>query len=121
MCDDVDLCVECLGSGQVIPKQHHSPHHAYRIIGPMAFPIAEGDWRADEDLALMEAIETCGMGNWEDVAEALGNRRLPTDCQERYRFLFLDWPGAPALVRILFNFSSMLQTFFCPCRIRKDF
>ena len=45
-------------------------------------------WTAEEDLRLIDAISTHGLGNWVDVAEAIGGQgsvgKTPKRCMERY-------------------------------------
>lgn len=36
--------------------------------------FADSDWRATEELALLEAVELYGFGNWEDTAALVGRR-----------------------------------------------
>lgn len=85
--EEVDLCVECFSSG--VSFNSHSPHHPYRILNPLDFPVYHKDWRADEELLLLEAIESLGLGNWEDLSEQLGNRFSPEDCKEHYVDVYL--------------------------------
>lgn len=95
--EEVDLCVECFSSG--VSFNSHSPHHPYRILNPLDFPVYHKDWRADEELLLLEAIESLGLGNWEDLSEQLGNRFSPEDCKKHYIDVYLrrskDHPQAP--------------------------
>jgi len=45
-------------------------------------------WTAEEDLRLIDAISTHGLGNWVDIAEAIGGQgsvgKTPKRCMERY-------------------------------------
>jgi hypothetical protein len=45
-------------------------------------------WTAEEDLRLIDAISTHGLGNWVDIAEAIGGHgsvgKTPKRCMERY-------------------------------------
>lgn len=75
-CEEVDLCVECFGNGTVLSTaSQHLPTHAYRVIPPLGEirGLAE-EWRADEELVLIEALEANGVGNWQEVAEQLPGR-----------------------------------------------
>lgn len=90
--DEVDLCVECFGKGVEFGK--HKKTHSYRIIKPLDFPLYEADWRADEELLLLEAVESNGMGAWLDIADQIGSKSAQ-DCENHYRKLYLDWDGRP--------------------------
>lgn len=89
-CEEVDLCVECFGNGtHLSTASHHLPTHSYRVIPPLAeVPGMEGNWRADEEIVLIEALEANGMGNWAEVAEQLEGRSL-ADCMLHYCAVYL--------------------------------
>jgi transcriptional adapter 2-alpha len=38
------------------------------------FPLFHKSWEAEEELLLLEAIEKYGLGNWQDVADHIGNK-----------------------------------------------
>ena len=90
--DEVDLCVECFGKG--VEFGQHRRGHRYRVVKPLDFPVYEADWRADEELLLLEAIEANGMGNWRDVSNQVGSKTAE-ECEGHYRRLYLDWAGRP--------------------------
>jgi hypothetical protein len=54
-------------------------------------------WTAEEDLRLIDAISTHGLGNWVDIAEAIGGHgsvgKTPKRCMERYLDDFLGRYG----------------------------
>jgi hypothetical protein len=54
-------------------------------------------WTAEEDLRLLDAIKTHGLGNWTDVSEAVGGNgsfgKTPKRCMERYFDDFLGRYG----------------------------
>ena len=68
-CPDYDLCVDCFSANET----DHS-RHAYRIIEVCSKPIIDPDWGADEELLLIEAAESCGLGNWQDTSDHLASR-----------------------------------------------
>lgn len=84
--EEVDLCVECFAAG--VEFGQHKKDHAYRILRPLEFAVYCADWRADEELLLLEAVESNGIGNWSDVAEQLGTR-TPDECCEHYTRIYL--------------------------------
>ncbi len=90
--EEVDLCVECFGKG--VEFGQHKRTHCYRVVKPLDFSIYERDWRADEELLLLEAIETNGMGNWLEISDQVGSK-TPDECERHYRKLYLNWPGRP--------------------------
>lgn len=55
-------------------------------------------WTVEEDLRLLDAIKTCGLGNWADIAETVGgqgssNNKTPRRCMQRYLDDFLGRYG----------------------------
>lgn len=72
ICPDYDLCVPCFSSGAT--SADHKPWHDYQIIEQNTYPIFDKDWGADEELALIQGCETLGLGNWQDIADHVGNR-----------------------------------------------
>lgn len=84
--EEVDLCVECFAAG--VEFGHHLKTHPYRILKPLDFAIYHEDWRADEELLLLEAVEANGVGNWNDAADQLGSR-TPEECREHYLSVYL--------------------------------
>ena len=54
-------------------------------------------WTVEEDLRLLDAISTCGLGNWADIAETISGNgssgKSPKRCMERYLDDFLGRYG----------------------------
>lgn len=88
--EEVDLCVDCFSAG--VEFGSHRKTHAYRILRPLNFAIYLEDWRADEELLLLEAIEGNGIGNWRDIADQLGTR-TPEECRQHYMEIYLTVQG----------------------------
>lgn len=91
-CDDLDLCVECFGAG--VELSQHKATHAYRVLRPLDFPVYVPDWRADEELLLIEGCEQSGLGNWKDIAEHIGSKD-PVACEQHYLHVYINWSGPP--------------------------
>lgn len=72
ICTDYDLCIPCFAAG--LATGDHKPWHDYQIIEQNTYPIFEKDWGADEELLLVQGCETFGLGNWQDIADHIGNR-----------------------------------------------
>lgn len=91
-CDNLDLCVECFGSG--VEVSQHKTTHSYRVLRPLDFPVYSPEWRADEELLLIEGCEQFGVGNWKDISEHIGSKDAVT-CEEHFLKIYIDWNGAP--------------------------
>mmetsp|Transcript_19252 Transcript_19252/g.28482 ORF Transcript_19252/g.28482 Transcript_19252/m.28482 type:complete len:859 (-) Transcript_19252:25-2601(-) len=66
-------------------------------IGFMVQDDSKNAWTAEEDLRLLSAISTCGLGNWADISEAISGQgstaKTPKRCMERYFDDFLGRYG----------------------------
>lgn len=87
ICSDYDLCVPCFASG--LATGDHKPWHDYRVIEQNTYPIFAKDWGADEELLLIQGCETYGLGNWQDIADHIGNRSRE-EVEEHYYKVFLE-------------------------------
>ena len=92
--EEVDLCVECFAAG--VEFSSHKKTHSYRVLKPLDFAVYREDWRADEEMLLLEAIESNGLGNWHDVAEQLSTRTAE-ECKEHYIEVYLEDGGTKVL------------------------
>eukprot|EP00058_Branchiostoma_floridae_P028081 XP_002613572.1 hypothetical protein BRAFLDRAFT_208437 [Branchiostoma floridae] len=72
VCNDFDLCLECFSSGAELGN--HTRDHDYHIVDQGNFSLCESEWTALEELAVLEGIEQYGYGNWEEIADHIGNR-----------------------------------------------
>lgn len=68
--------------------------HPYRVIEQCALPIIDPDWGADEELLLIEASESVGLGNWADVAEQVANRSKE-ELEKHYLDCYINSPDYP--------------------------
>jgi transcriptional adapter 2-alpha len=92
----VDFCVDCFGN-RVEPGQHKAGH-SYRVLRPFDFELfkmesvdGEDNWRADEELLLIEGCELNGLGNWKEISEHVG--RSLKECSNHYHQLYLNEGG----------------------------
>ena len=88
-CPDYDLCVDCFAANETV----HS-RHPYRIVEQCSIPIIDPDWGADEELQLIEAAETVGLGNWGDATEHVQSRTA-AECESHYLQSYVaspEWP-----------------------------
>lgn len=92
ICHEYDLCVHCFSNGK--SSGDHKPYHDYRIIEQPVFPIFEEGWGADEELLLIEGAQTCGLGNWSDIAKHIGGR-LKEEVAQHYKKVYLDSESYP--------------------------
>lgn len=61
---------------------------------PLDMPIIESTWTADEELLLLEGVETLGFGNWEGISELVVTKSKQK-CQKHYLRFYVDCPTYP--------------------------
>ncbi|KAH8028974.1 hypothetical protein HPB51_021829 [Rhipicephalus microplus] len=88
-CPDFDLCLQCFSCGAEMGA--HKNRHGYQLIDCGNFPIFQApcNWKAKEELVLLEAIEQYGFGNWEDVSQCLPARSCE-EVQEHYNNHYIE-------------------------------
>lgn len=62
----------------------------------MQFPLLTSDWSADEEMLMLEGLESLGWGNWEDVSEHITTKEKD-EVREHYAKIYLEspyWPSA---------------------------
>jgi transcriptional adapter 2-alpha len=59
------------------------------------FPIFSPEWKASEELLLLEGIEMYGLGNWVDIAEHVGTKNGAA-CEQHYFSSYIDTAGEEA-------------------------
>lgn len=87
ICADYDLCVPCFASGSATGD--HKPWHDYQVIEQNTYPIFDKEWGADEELLLVQGCETFGLGNWQDIADHIGNRSRD-EVKDHYFEIYLN-------------------------------
>ncbi|CAH8291288.1 unnamed protein product [Eruca vesicaria subsp. sativa] len=92
VCVDFDLCVECFYVG--VELSRHKSNHPYRVMDNLSFPLVSSDWNADEEILLLEAISTYGLGNWKEVANYVGSK-TQTECIEHFNSAYMQSPCFP--------------------------
>lgn len=114
-CEEYDLCVTCFSAG--LSTGSHKPYHKYRVIDQHAYPIFCEDWGADEELLLIEGLQKLGLGNWQDIADHIGNRSKD-EVKEHYFKYYLNSDHYP-LPDITKDFSHVTPEEFSQNRERR--
>lgn len=96
VCPAVRLCLECFAEGaELRGEKEHENDHDYHVIDVVTQPLFDEEWRADEELLLLDAILDKGLGNWIDAAEYVGGNKSKTKCEAHYHAVYLNSPTAP--------------------------
>eukprot|EP01094_Clydonella_sp_ATCC50884_P008785 TRINITY_DN18339_c0_g1_i1.p1 TRINITY_DN18339_c0_g1~~TRINITY_DN18339_c0_g1_i1.p1 ORF type:complete len:563 (-),score=143.80 TRINITY_DN18339_c0_g1_i1:145-1833(-) len=91
-CSDLDLCMECFSVG--VQLGDHRNSHDYFLIDTLYFPVIEESWAASEELLLLEAIETHGVGNWIDISDHFGTKTAK-ECEAHFFSKYIDTQTYP--------------------------
>ena len=76
-CNKQIFCINCF-----LAKKHPI-EHKYQIIDNLNFPLFTEDWKMSEEYKLLVNVSICGLDNWEDISNAMGNRGK-NECESHY-------------------------------------
>lgn len=68
-CSNFVQCLDCLAYG--VEKGCHLREHRYVIIEPTIRPIFREDWTLEQEILFIDALQTHGLGNYEDIHKSL--------------------------------------------------
>ncbi|CAG2158354.1 unnamed protein product [Oppiella nova] len=126
-CQDFDLCLQCFSCGAEIGS-HRSRHSYQLIVSPFTplrgcrdcgtFPIltTTHKWRALDEIALLEAIEQYGFGNWTAIADSVGLKDVTSDeAKEHYcSYYVLGSIGRAVWNQVNTDSSVAMRDHTCP-------
>lgn len=118
--EEVDLCAECFAAG--VEFSTHKKNHSYRILQPLGFAVFDKNWRADEEMLLLEAVESNGLGNWADIADQIGGGRTVEECRDHYLRFYMPCPfidGTDEL-KLMLSDEEVKQSFVSFSRTKKE-
>ena len=91
-CHGFNQCLECFSVG--METQSHLKTHPFILLEPFLQPIFQKGWTAEEEITLLNAIQTCGLGNWHEISDLI-KTKSPLECEVHYFDSFIDSPIAP--------------------------
>jgi len=87
----VDICAHCFCNGEEFDK--HQSDHSYRVV-TLDFSLYESHWSASEELKLLDAVQDCGLGNWQAISKRI-KTKSEAECQRHYLQCYVNVPQAP--------------------------
>lgn len=91
------FCLECLASG--VEAEHAPEHkrtHAYSVTENLAIHrLFDHDWTAEDEMALLDGLAVCGIGNWFEIAAFLGTGRTEKDIERHFHRVYIDSTISP--------------------------
>eukprot|EP00968_Pinguiococcus_pyrenoidosus_P002605 scaffold146_cov265-Pinguiococcus_pyrenoidosus.AAC.2 len=117
---DLDLCPECF---MTLAESEHDDAKRYMVPNALQFEARPGSgWSAREELRLLKAIGTCGLGNWDSI-HLLVRSKSAQACEEHFfqRVVPLGPNGHAAngvsrTLRTLGDSDFVFKTGFMPLR-----
>ncbi|XP_047484715.1 transcriptional adapter 2-alpha-like isoform X1 [Penaeus chinensis] len=82
----ITLCVPCFTKGAEFGS--HRNDHSYMVIRN-DFCLFEQGWQAKEELRLINAINDCGIGNWQDVSYQMEGKSAE-ECKRHYLKYYIE-------------------------------
>eukprot|EP00041_Stephanoeca_diplocostata_P013597 m.238796 g.238796 ORF g.238796 m.238796 type:complete len:531 (+) comp19399_c0_seq3:197-1789(+) len=101
-CENFEMCLHCFSVGH--EQDDHLNNHPYRVIDNMKFSLYDEQWGADEELRLLQVIQSVGLGNWQEISSRMGTKSAE-ECEQHYLDCYLSSKTAP-----LPDASRMLQS-----------
>jgi len=75
------ICLRCFAQGK--EKRDFKRGQQYRIIHSLNFEVFSKGWTAQEELLLLEGLQSSGFGNWTDIAKQIISK-TKEDCELHY-------------------------------------
>ena len=82
------ICLHCFAQGYETSTHHND--HSYEVIS-LDFCLFKRTWTALEELALLDSIAECGLGNWNDIACRV-RTKSPEECETHYLDSYVNYP-----------------------------
>eukprot|EP00118_Oscarella_pearsei_P016895 m.164777 g.164777 ORF g.164777 m.164777 type:complete len:443 (+) comp38886_c2_seq24:120-1448(+) len=92
VCVKVNICLQCFAKG--VEFDEHKNDHDYTVLTNAFHLGLDLLWTAREELALLSAIEGCGLGNWVDIARRVKTKSAE-DCSQHYYGIYMKNPLLP--------------------------
>lgn len=93
---NIIICVACFAKG--VEFDRHRNDHSYMVIRT-DFSLFEPKWQAKDELRLINAINDCGVGNWQDVSYRMQGKSAD-QCKAHYMKYYIS-SDQPELSKIL--------------------
>ena len=82
------ICLHCFAKG--VEFDAHKNDHGYTVKFQQVQVFKDSGWSADDELKLLEELEECGVGNWDQISARLGKTK--EDCKEHFYKYYIDEP-----------------------------
>lgn len=85
-------CLECFSVGN--EALSHIKSHPFIILEPETQSLFQEGWTAEQEILLLNAIQTCGLGNWHEIAEIMKTKSA-IECECHYFQVYIQSNSAP--------------------------
>ncbi|CAF4396222.1 unnamed protein product [Rotaria sp. Silwood2] len=86
---EINICFKC--SINVNQLREHGKHHPLSTYKLNDIPLDDNcisEWLSNDEINLIEIIESCGLGNWNDIAFKMSKNSF--DCQNHFEDIYLS-------------------------------
>jgi len=111
-CSNTFLCGDCFCAG--VELGTHKNNHKYKVADCLEYPLFVKDWSVSEELAMLEAIEKSGVGNWKTIAEYIGTNKTTRQVEEHYWEHFMGVHGYCLPAQVIWKDQLQDTASFCP-------
>lgn len=103
-CPGFNQCLECFSVGN--EAKTHLKSHPFIVLEPTLPPVFQEGWTAEEEILLLSAIQTCGLGNWHEISEIIKTKDH-IECECHYFNTFIESPVCPEPVNKIIPKSKL--------------
>lgn len=91
-CPGFIQCLECFSVGN--EALTHIKTHPFIILEPETQSLFQEGWTAEQEILLLNAIQTCGLGNWHEIADIMKTKSA-IECECHYFQVYIQSSLAP--------------------------
>lgn len=84
------LCLKCFADGREDGKRKKDSR--YIVVNKINFPLISADWTGEEELRLLDGLERCGFGNWEEISKNVETKNK-FECESHYEEEYISRLG----------------------------
>ncbi|CAH8492021.1 unnamed protein product [Heterobilharzia americana] len=114
-CSVIKICVKCFSCG--VEGGKHKKIHKYIIKGfedGCHIITTENTWLPEEELKLLEALETYGYGNWDEISAQL-QPHSSVDCRDHYGNFYMSGAMKELINSLVCSIPCITEHIY-PCR-----
>ncbi|CAF1291958.1 unnamed protein product [Rotaria sp. Silwood1] len=90
----INICFKCsINVNQLREHAKHHPLSTYKLNDIGLDDNCISEWLSNDEINLIEMIESCGLGNWNDISIKMSRNSF--DCQNHFEDIYLSGQTSP--------------------------